>query len=468
MPDTMPNTQPKPKANNALLITLAIIALIGLLAAWDALARYGEIIAAIYAAAAILSALGLLTLFMVRVVCSIQTFRGLHSLRQEKAKAAEITLSRETKLEETRVLTDARKMKASARKAEREAQLFVIQAPRDHQVLINDDDVTQKFTAAHLQLSGTVNGKPTPPTPEQTAAWSAFHSRSQAAAAPLLQEPATPQAELPAIIPALVNRQRILIVGASDAGKTTLLRWIIDSRKKCLVIDPHGSPGKWGEAKQIGVGLDYSRIAMALPQLLVEMKKRYEQLGRGEILEGQHIRLTIIVEEAMGIVRHYKEAGKQISSLLTDGRKVGLDLIATSQSRYVEPLGLKGEGDLRKGYVIVGLSGGNGEPHRATLEFNADGNETEHRLPGPHPDIEAAKEKAEAAEKIETDLESILAEEPEMEMEPTPKQKRAETIRALYNEGRSKTQIAQHFNKPSNSGAIFYEIRNALTTTTTA
>jgi len=476
MPDAV-KPKPKPKLNNALLTLLAFIALIALLAAWDALTRWGEIIAAVYAVAAIVSAAAWLALVMVRVRYGIRERRSQHTVSEAKAKAQHIKIATETSLTQAEAMAKARILSADARKAEREAELFIITAKRDEQVLISDGDPSRKFTAAHLQLSGQVNGRVTEATPEQAAAWETWHRpRSQAAAA-LIQEPPTPPAELPAIIPALVNRQRILIVGASDAGKTTLLRWLIDARRgKCLVIDPQGSPGKWGpDAKMIGEGLNYSRIAIVLPQLLAEMQRRHAQIGTGEVLEGQHSQLTIIIDDLRGIIMNCKEAGKNLAHLLTDGRSTGLNLIIGTHSRYVKPLGLEGEGDLRKGFVIVELHGGNGEMRGATLEFNADQNKIPHALPGPHPDIEAAKARAQAAEKIETDIEAILADEPMPEPEPSRTNgydpDRAELIREMYNDGSTKTEIARAFGYKLNNGAIFYEIKEALeteeTTTTT-
>ena len=468
MPDTT-----KPKPTNTLLTFLGLLATLGLIAAWDALTRWDEIIAAVYAAAAILSAAAWLTLIMVRVVYGIRERRTDFDISQVKAKARHMTIAAKASLTQAKTMSEARILSADARKAEREAELFIIQAPRDHQVLISDGDSSRKFTAAHLQISGQTNGIQIPATPEQTAAWSAFNSRSQGAAAAAIQEPITPPAELPAIIPALVNRQRILIVGASDAGKTTLLRWLIEARGKCLVIDPQGSPNKWGEATMLGEGLNYPRIATALNSLAAEMKRRHGEIGTGEVLEGQHEHLTIIIDDLRGIIMNCKGIGQILAHLLTDGRSTGLNLIIGTHSRYVKPLGLEGEGDLRKGFVIVELEGGNGEPRSATLEFNADGHKIPHALPGPHPDIEAAKKAAKAAPKIKADIDSILA-KPEPEPTKTrydPNQSAA--IREMAANGISKPDIARTLGYDNYGGAIVYEIKAALsvaakaTTTTT-
>ena len=464
----MPEIKDK-QLSNTILAILAIFAALGLMAAWDALIRWTAIIAAVYAAATMIAVVAWLTLAIVRIYYSLIERHNKYTISKSQNKARDITIANEIKLTETRMLTEGRQLLAAARKAEREAQLFVITAKRDEQVFISDDDITKKFTAAQLQLSGQVNGALKEATPQQMAAWSTFHApQSQNTPTMLTQEAITPAVPPQPIIPSLVNRQRILIIGASDAGKTTLLRWLIEAREgKCLIIDPHGAPAKWGKTKQIGRGLDYSAIKAALPQLLTEMKKRHAEIGRGEVLESQHSQLTIIIDEFRGIVKHCKDAGQQISDLLTDGRKTQMNLIVTSHSRYVKALGIEGEGDLRKGFTICSLRGGNGEPHYATLEFNADGNEIEHALPGPHPDIEAAKLKAKTAPKILTDLESILTDVPEPKPASDYDPKRAEKIREMYNKGMKKTEIARAFDYKANTGAIFYEIKAALEIATT-
>ncbi|HDZ38484.1 MAG TPA: hypothetical protein ENH62_09405 [Marinobacter sp.] len=459
----MPDTKPKP--STALLTILGLLVILGLLIAWEAMNHYAKAIAAVYATAAILAAAALLSLLLVRVAYGMRRSRRDHTLDEAKVKARHMTIATETSLAQAEAMSRARQLSAAARKAEREAELTTIIAKRDEQVLISDDNPRRKFTAAHLQLSGQVNGVQITATPEQIAAWSAFHSpRSQAAAA-VFQEQPTPPAELPPIIPALVNRQRILIVGASDAGKTTLLRWLIEARGKCLVIDPQGSPGKWGAATMLGEGLNYPLIASTLDKLAGEMKRRHEEIGTGEILEGQHEHLTIIIDDLRGIIMNCKGIGLVLAHLLTDGRSTGLNLVIGTHSKYVKPLGLEGEGDLRKGFVIVELNGGNGEQWSASLEFNADGNKIPHRSPGPHPNIEAAKLKAQAAETIETDLEAILQDMPEPEPEPTsngfdPDQ--AAAIREMAANGISKPDIARKLGYDNYGGSIFYQIKQAL------
>lgn len=195
----------------------------------------------------------------------------------------------------------------------------------------------------------------------------------------LLSEPIRP------LLPELASKQRILVVGASDTGKTTLLRHIIDAKQNCLVIDPHGTPPKWGDVRHIGQGRDYRAIGASLSWLIGEMNKRYEQLGTGAVLEGGHAKVTVIIDEWRAIVKNCRNAGDHIGTLLTEARKANMDLIVASHSQLVKALGLEGEGDLRQGFSVINLTGGDGEPRRATLSVGGR-DEMEYSLPGEYLD----------------------------------------------------------------------------------
>lgn len=183
------------------------------------------------------------------------------------------------------------------------------------------------------------------------------------------------------LLPAIADRERILIIGASDSGKTTLMRHMIDHRQNVLMIDPHGTPPKWGTVRHVGQGRDYRAIGIVLNWLVVEMTKRYEQLGSGEVGEGQHAPITIFIDEWRTIVKQLPDAGNYLTTLLTEGRKASISLIISSHSKMVKALGVEGEGDLRQGFSVVNLTGGNGSERHATLSISG-GDEVEYSLPG--------------------------------------------------------------------------------------
>ena len=62
-----------------------------------------------------------------------------------------------------------------------------------------------------------------------------------------------------------------------------------------------------------------------------------------------------------------------------------MDCIVATHSERVKALGIEGEGDLAKGFTVVRLYGGNGDPDRyATVSHNG-GAEVRYELPGPYP-----------------------------------------------------------------------------------
>jgi hypothetical protein len=156
-------------------------------------------------------------------------------------------------------------------------------------------------------------------------------------------------------LPILDKAQRVLIKAASDGGKTTLLRHIADRRQgSVLVLDSQSSPGKWPDkCKVIGTGSDHAAISVALDNLIEMMVKRYREIGEGLVREGEHPRLTIIIDEWMAIVDQCQNATDVIRRLLTESRKAAFSVFIGSHSERVRSLGLDGRGDLRDGFLIV-------------------------------------------------------------------------------------------------------------------
>lgn len=182
--------------------------------------------------------------------------------------------------------------------------------------------------------------------------------------------PASVSQERIDLLTALDNVQRCLIVGASDSGKTTLLQHIVQRRQtvKTLVIDPHASPNKWGNAQVVGIGSNHEQIELALDKLVDLMIERYQDIAQGIVREGEHEQLCIVIDEWMSIAYQCDNAQTALMRLLTESRKAAYSIFVGSHSERVKSLGLDGRGDLREGFVIVKLSVLNGQ-RTATIDY---------------------------------------------------------------------------------------------------
>lgn len=157
------------------------------------------------------------------------------------------------------------------------------------------------------------------------------------------------------LLPLLDRAERVLIKGASDAGKTELLRHIVQRSNGVLVIDPHFAPGIWpvANSRVIGKARDYPAIDNFLHKLLAELNNRYQRRAAGETNFQQ---VTVIVDEFQSVREECKDAGRILSTLIRESRKVGFRLFIGSHSELVKPLGLEGQGDIRDGLLIVRLT----------------------------------------------------------------------------------------------------------------
>lgn len=170
---------------------------------------------------------------------------------------------------------------------------------------------------------------------------------------------------VPDLMAELRTAQRVLIKAASNGGKTTLLQHIAAQRvsvESVLILDSQSYPDKWpAGCKVVGAGANHQAISNALDNLITLMVKRYQEIGQGIVKEGQHPRLTIIIDEWMAIVDQCHNASDAIRRLLTESRKAAFSVFIGSHSERVKSLGLDGRGDLRDGFLIVRIELENGQ-----------------------------------------------------------------------------------------------------------
>jgi hypothetical protein len=136
-----------------------------------------------------------------------------------------------------------------------------------------------------------------------------------------------------------------------------------------LVIDPHAAPGKWAGSKVVGIGSNFTEIEATLDNLIELMVRRYREIGQGLVREGEHPRLTIIIDEWMSIAYQCRNSHDVLVRLLTESRKAAFSVIIGSHSERVKSLGLDGKGDLKDGFLFIRLWLESTGERKATFDY---------------------------------------------------------------------------------------------------
>ncbi len=150
--------------------------------------------------------------------------------------------------------------------------------------------------------------------------------------------------------------QRLLIVGGSGTGKTSLLLHIAEQRTKLgelLILDPDGKKHKWGKYPAIGQGDDYEAIKAELINLKSLFKKRSLEYADGIVEEREFPILTVIADEWHMISTEISDITALIKPIMTRGRKYCIDLIISGNGETVKNLGIEGQGDLIKNFEAI-------------------------------------------------------------------------------------------------------------------
>jgi hypothetical protein len=274
------------------------------------------------------------------------------------------------------------------------AQTRIIQTAGAGDQVYLHDLLANLTTPLHLQ-AGPINGSYVEPSDLELEHWrinQLAHARTpRAIAAP--EQPAQLAAgdALPPLLPVVLQAQRLIVVGGSDSGKSTIAKHIIAGRAEAsqiIPIDPH-APSKVLGYDVIGAGRDWDAIGCALESLELLMHERYGDVAAGFMGYFQHSRISVLIDEWYAIVQRVDRAGAILATLLTESRKVNIHLTLLTNSTTLEGLGLP-SAQLKKSAIIVELVGGQGQPHRAFVhpqsETGTDGRKArkvEYALPGP-------------------------------------------------------------------------------------
>ncbi len=152
-----------------------------------------------------------------------------------------------------------------------------------------------------------------------------------------------------------LTQGHVLIAGETGSGKSTAMLAVLRRRPQVVVLDPHDTPGSWGQAKVIGGGRNFAAIGHQLEQMRQLLSQRYQQRAQGVT---RFEPITIATDEMPAIVA---ALGGQVDEIwrewLREGRKVGLFFAVSTQSTRVKTLGIRGEGDLLENFTYILLLG---------------------------------------------------------------------------------------------------------------
>lgn len=164
----------------------------------------------------------------------------------------------------------------------------------------------------------------------------------------LLDQPTTTEPP-PELWPLLAKCDNILIVARRGAGKSNLIRRIIDARQDVIVLDPHASPQQWAAHTVIGAGLNHEAIAHYLHTTIEEdRRERYHQLSYNITTFAPK---TIAIDE-MTEVTSEVDVATPIQRLL-NCRKVNMQVVMGGHSMNAKDLGLDGRFNLLKNFDAV-------------------------------------------------------------------------------------------------------------------
>ncbi|MCP4409467.1 MAG: hypothetical protein GY807_17295, partial [Gammaproteobacteria bacterium] len=259
-----------------------------------------------------------------------------------------------------------------ARRIEAERQAHVMTITVGNQVFVRDTNQSANWRAMHLEARTYINSQDSEPSSPEIQRWQLFNAPQRGANKPMELAASQSQVDL---LAALNTAQCALIVGQRDSGKTTILQHVISRRLSnsyVIVLDPHSHPTRWPQGcLVIGTERDFPKIERALNGLMALMNKRYREIGRGIVREGDHQRMTVIIDEWRAIVYNLgKSASDIIKTLLAESRKTNIDVFVGTHSERVKALGIEGEGDLKEGFVIVRLTVNKmTKERRATVDY---------------------------------------------------------------------------------------------------
>lgn len=151
-----------------------------------------------------------------------------------------------------------------------------------------------------------------------------------------------PQLALPEPEPRLrrlldIDFIHMLIVGATNTGKTTVANWLIEDEvpdAAIYVLDPHNKFNIWPArvSEVIGTGRNYAAIDARLRELIGEMDRRYNS----DVL--CFTKILIVCDEWLSVLENCPSAGRFFDTIGSEARKVNMSLIISTTSATADDL----------------------------------------------------------------------------------------------------------------------------------
>lgn len=139
----------------------------------------------------------------------------------------------------------------------------------------------------------------------------------------------------------------LIVVGATDSGKTSLLKEIVrrlrEEGKDVFVLDPDAAHGDWGNAVVVGAGDDFAAILTGLDYVDSLAKSRREERANGK---REFPEFYIVVDEYWDVQLQCANAKVVVERLLRRGSKLNMHLLLGVQDDQVRTLGFEGKSAL--------------------------------------------------------------------------------------------------------------------------
>lgn len=197
----------------------------------------------------------------------------------------------------------------------------------------------------------------------------------QIAPPPALQLEAPTMSDL---IQAIEGKQRVIITGGSDAGKSTVLRLLegryIARGYSVTVIDSNNQQGNWQTSNVVGGGRDYQAIKEHMIATSKMLNDRYTEYDQGKVT-AQFEQHMLIIDEWTLLVDCIAPLGLDVGKgflkpMLIEGRKVGMFVVVGTHTKDVKSMGIEGQGRIMScfGADVDLYKVGTGQ-HYATVDF---------------------------------------------------------------------------------------------------